>query len=376
MAAAAVKRRMNMRRKMLKANKKGLNYYSPIIAIMGIFILGAILSNLFVKQNKLSADFDLGREQFRILLAGTSAEKAMLFVDNAATLSLEHAAYKYGRNGFYEDVSPCGSINSYSLWEKEVSLTQDECIPKSIGPCYPSSNEMQSTLLSFFGSNFNDGVSAFNSNSGLKVEGNNVVIPSSYGFTISPAAGRTEITGKSSQPVSIVAAKTNQLVYEIKPDFRESIAPDVISEGSEVANKAPQLVRQSSNGVNTMLNSFKSANPALQWKLDSYSSPQTSCSHNVGTCTYDCNCVTVENPCPDDNTKKCTSESCETCVGTNVETVTYTDYNAAFSVTDVASGKGFYVSDPPSAQPQLKSLDYRFGLSWLEEKSRGTACTP
>lgn len=357
---------------LMAANKKGLNYYSPIIAIMGIFILGAILSNLFVKQYNLASDFDLGREQFRILLTESSAEKVLLFVDNAARLALEQAAYKYGKNGFYQSGTSCGNKDGFNLWTKEESNTQNDCVPQ-LTPCYPTNSNMMATLHDFFANALDSFISGFNGKSGLKVEGNKVMLPSSYDFTISPVSGRTEIKGMSQQPVSLAATRTNQLVYDIKPNFRQSITPDVISDGNDVASKSPQLLRKKEQEISSVLSSFNSQNPDLKWELASYLTPPSSCSRVIDKCTYKCNCVIVEYPCPEDNKKICTREDCETCIGSLVETVSYDDVYASFSV---ANGKGFYISDPSSTPPQLKSVAYNFGLNWLEETGRSTKCEP
>lgn len=354
------------RKRLMTVNKRGLNYYSPLVAIMGVAILGLILTNLFVKQYNLASEFDLGREQFRIMLTESSAEKALLFVDNAVRLALEQAAYKYGKNGFYQpsqnefyqSSSLCGNSNGFNYWTKEQSLKQNGCVPQ-MTPCYPEEDTMKSTFRSVFITALVNYVSGFNEKSGLDVEGDKVFIPFNYDFTISPVAGRTEIIGKSKELISITAAKTNKLVYEIKPSFRESITPDVIADGNDIATKAKQLLRKKNDELSSTLNSFNSQNPALQWKLASYSTLPTTCPHAVGTCPY----------CDVSGRDGCISSH----EGKLVETISYNNVYAAFSV---ANGKSFYVSDPPASQPQLKAVTYDFGLNWLEETGRSTICVP
>lgn len=363
-----------MKSKMIvPANKKGLNYYSPLIAIMGILILGAILSNLFVRQYNLASEFDLGREQFRVLIAQSYAEKALLFVDDAAKLALEKAAYSYGKNGFYQSAPSCGSSNGFNLWTKEQSLTLNGCAPQQT-PCYPTEGVMKSTFQSFFSIVFESFVRSFNEKSGLKAEDSSISIPFSYEpFTLSPVAGRTEVIGNPKEPISLTATKTNKLVYEIKPSFRESLTPDIIADGNEIAGKAPQLLRKNENEIRLSLASFNSQNPGLKWNLASYTKPSTTCPHTVGTCTY---CDEYGNACVACEDNPCCS-TVPVCVrsheGSLVEIVSYNDIYAAVSV---ANGKSFYVSDPQSSQPQLKGISYDFGLNWLEETGRSTRCDP
>lgn len=385
MAAAAVRMIKMKRKSIVAANKKGLNYYSPLIAIMGILILGAILSNLFVKQNRLASEFDLGREQFRVLLAHSSAEKALLFVDNAARLSLEQAAYNYGKNGLYSAGSPCGSSGAFNYWTKDVILPKENCVPRTI-PCYPDKNNpdpniREAALLSFFRQTLSSFVNSFNDKSGLKVEDSSVSIPFSYEeFTLSPVAGRTEIIGKSKEPITITAAKTNKLVYEIKPSFRQSILVDVIANGDGVVSNSMQLAKISESATKEKLKGFSDPGK-LKWNLDSYTKAPRACTYDTGiTCKYVCDqiCSTSEVCSPGEGENAAPSCHKETtcvpvyCDGTYKRTTSYDEFS---SLVSSAEKDNVLVNSPATNKPEFKNLEYDFGLSWIETTGSSDTCT-
>src|SRR3989344_4042800 len=93
--------------KPLLRNKRGMDYYVFIVSLVGVLMLSFITFSLFTKQYGLSSGLSTGTEQFRVLKTYAVAEKALLFVDNAAKLALEQAAYYYGKRGFYAADSPC-----------------------------------------------------------------------------------------------------------------------------------------------------------------------------------------------------------------------------------------------------------------------------
>ncbi len=357
---------------LLLRNKKGLDYYSPLVAIVGVFVLIAVLGMVMLKQYRLAAEFDLGREQLRLFHTYSTADKMLSFVDDSARLSLERAAYKYGKSGFHSSAPVCGSSNGFNLWTREQSLKQNDCVPQLM-PCYPDEAAMNPTFRSFFSAALESFVKSFNDTGGFEVDKKKVELPFDYEFELQPVSGRTEVVGISGEPVTITSAAANPLKYEIKPNFRESITPDVIADGNAVVSKAPQLLRKKKDEIISTLGSFNSQNPALQWKLASYSTPPTSCPHTIGTCTYCDEYQDVCVACEDDPCCSITPICTKSHEGEEVEVVSYNDVYVVFSV---ANGKSFYVSDPPSSQPQLKGISYDFGLNWLEETGRSTTCAP
>lgn len=364
-----------MKNKNLRAiakNKKGIDYYAPTVSIIGLFILGFILFSLASRDYKLTSGLSIGSEQFNIMKAYSNAEKNLLFVDSAAKLALEQAIYPYGKNGLYAAATSCGQRDGYNYWTKDTAHPKDACQKKTAQPCFPDEKIMKETLLGFFEPLFRDIADKFNQKSSLD-------IPLNYKpFEFSQAAKGTEVKGTANEPLTI---QTANIKYSIKPSFRETVGINAISEGKAIVENAQKLVRLNKKQAETRLNEFNAANPSLKWSLAGYLTPGAACSHVLGPCHYACNCQDISVGCGDDKGGSCSGTVCETCIGSMVETVSYNDVYATFSVSN---GKSFYVSDPPSSQsqsqsqsqPKLKAMNYNFGLNWLEETSRTTVCKP
>lgn len=371
-----------MKRKMLMAAKKGLNYYSPLIAIMGIVILGLILSNLFVKQYKLSSDFDIGREQFRILLTESYAEKALLFVDSSARLALEQAAYNAANKGFRVTASPCVGKGSFEYWAQDNISADDNCVPKTSGSeCYPSEDAMKTDIELLFKNAFTGFLAGFNSQKAI-------IIPPDYEkFSVSHADGMTEVLGTAKEPVAI---KQANLEYGIKPNFRESMQGDVISEGNAVVAVAKQLTGKSKDDAKAVV-SVADGVGGLDWneKFD-YQTTSTSCNFETGS---SCSCCKTEESCEEykldaggnpvldkDGNPECAKKSTtEVPVGGGIEytVVPYDLFNIPMSVkaNDPASKtarRQLLVYDETAKKPALKELSYNFALSWIEAHPEDT----
>ncbi len=367
---------------LMTANKKGLNYYSPLIAIMGIAILGLILSNLFVKQYKLSSDFDIGREQFRILLTESSAEKVLLFVDNAARLALEQAVYNAANKGFRVTASPCSGKGGFEYWAQDKISADDNCVPKKSGPeCYPGEGAMKTDIELLFKNTFTGFLAGFNSQKAI-------IIPPDYEkFSVSHADGMTEVLGTAKEPVTI---KQANLEYEIKPNFRESVPGDVISEGNAVVEVAKQLVRKSKDDAKAVVSAADGVG-GLDWdeKFD-YQTTSTSCSFQTGSF---CGCCKTEESCEEykldaggnpvldkDGNPVCAKKgTTEVPVGEGTEytVVPYDLFNIPMSVkaNDPASKtahRQLLVYDETAKKPALKELSYDFALSWIEAHPENT----
>lgn len=356
-------------------NKKGLDYYTVTIAIVGLFLLGFIVFSLFTKQYALSSGLAFGTEQFKILKVYAAAEKALLFVDDSAKLALEQAAYKYGKSGFYYSGAPCGSNGGFNYWAKDAITAVDDCVPKTT-PCYPDEPMMKWTLSTFFYYDFYNFISSFNRASEIK-------IPFNYEpFSVRPVVGRTEVVGKSKDPVTIAIPNVK---YEVKPSFRESIARDIIGDGNSVVAVARQLASKSEKDAKDIVSAADSGDAGkLDWdEKFPYNKKGDSCSYPSGSCSC---CETVEtceeyefdemgDPALDaDGKMVCKKKGfSEVPVGDGTEhtRVLYDSIGIPMSVkvNDPASSTGhkqFFVYDETAKKVVLKELEYNFALNWIE----------
>jgi len=347
--------------KMLR-NKKGLDYYTLIISLVGILILSFVIFNLFSKQLKLSSGLPIGTEQFRILKTYSTGEKILSFVDDSAQLSIEHAAHLLGKSGLFhstgKESTPCGQIGHFTNWTKDIMGAH--CNPLPI-PCYPGEGTMKATFIDYFSQNLSAYISDFN------IISKDIQIPFSYNpFKLEPVPGRTEVVGISRQPIAIAPPN---IKYEVMPNFKESIPIDVITDGklavsiagalSEIAHQAAAARKESESDLTKQLAAVN-AGGQLAWDLVRYDSRGGNiCWDNTGiTCYYDCNCD---------------RDGCERCQGIYEKQWFYSIVNSQFSATEPADGEKLLVQD--KNVPELKKMEYDFGLSWIVPKSCIRTCS-
>lgn len=375
---------MSLLRKSMLKNKKGQDYYDLIIAMIGLFLLGSITFGLFTKQYQLSGGLALGTEQFRLLKTYAAAEKALLFVDDAAKLALQQAAYDYGKSGFHASVPDCGSSGSFNYWAKDDISSDNDCVPQPVD-CYPEEDTMKLTLTTFFTPLLSSFISSFKSGSEIK-------IPFNYEpFAISDVVGRTEVVGKSKEAVTITIPNVK---YEVKPSFRESIPVDVIADGKEVVANSQLLAKLSKDDTEKKMDEFSKAGK-FGWKLVDYTKPGSSCTYDTGnSCTYVCGkkvtqvceewceeepdscCVfACDEWCKDDPSVCCkirTVEEDEICSGTTKTTVSYDEVG---SLVSAAEDHKLLIYNEDIGKPEFKNLEYGFGLSWIETKGSSDTCS-
>ena len=351
---------MNLLKKnMMLKSKKGLDYYTLIVALVGILILSFVLFSLFTKQLKLTSGIPIGTDQFRLLKTYSTAEKVLAYVDNSARLALEQAAFDSAKKGLYVSPATCGSNGNINYWTKDTISPSTQCIPQPVA-CYPDQAITTSTVSTLFSPVLSKFVAAFNAKNDIK-------IPFNYPpFAVSQITAGTEVVGKSNEPVKI---EIPSIKYEIKPNFRESIPVDVVGEGQELVADAQQLNRQSKSTLDSKIAALNSAGK-YKWALD-YSRVGSSCTYDTGeTCSYVCG-EECSDSCDDmgDCTTTCSPVYCD---GTIKRTVSYDEVKSELSANE---GSKLLIYDGPAAKPQFGSLDYDFGLSWMETTGSSDTCS-
>lgn len=355
------------------SNRKG-SLLVPFVIFGAIITLIGLLMLVFTKGQ--SFEKSLGDRQLELFTIYQIGEKYLHFVDESVKLSIRPALLEVSRNGLKKSPD-CGKDTGqqYVLWADDSTNSDCNIVPKG---CYPSEGDEKSYFVDTFKAEYLPLLQEFNDKKSVLTDFSAKIPKEFTNLKVEKVGDKLELVGIAKDAVSIEKTTDNApynlvLRYKVKPSFRAEIGANFLKDGAEIAGKAPQLLRKKEADVRSILGSFNSQNPSLQWALASYSTPGSACSHVIGTCTYKCKCVPVKFACGVDNKDTCTGESCETCTGRDVETVSYKNVTAAFSV---ANGKSFYVSDPPSSPPQLKGISYDFGLNWLEETGSVTKCVP
>lgn len=376
---------MKMKNRML-SQKKGLDYYTVIVAVVGIFILSFIVFTLFTKEQGLGKGIPLGTDQLRILKTYSTAEKPLLFIDEAAKLALGQAAYKWGQSSFLLNdpecervmsgpAPPSGGITAY--WARDFVRPEKDCVHEQF-KCYPEAAERKNSLSGFFGAALGGYVNSFNALSSVK-------LPFSYAFDFSPAGGKTEVKGISSVPVTVT--DTN-IKYEVKPNFRESISPDIISDGENVVAAAKSLTEKPKEYSDRYVADRKDA--SLKWDyINPYQEESKTCDDVQDACSKSCT-RTCEVPCPKpeepENPEKqppgesggliladvnfaaeppivppevCYGECAGRCSGNLIQTTHYKETSSSYSVS---TGQKYLVNGPPLA---YQELTYNFALDWI-----------
>ncbi len=333
--------------------------FGAIITLLGLLMLISIKANSFEKT--------LGDRQLELFDIYQIGEKYLHFVDESVKISMRPALLKISKNGLKKNPD-CLKDNSqkYTLWARQDM--DSECKPVT-KECYPIEDEEKNYFVDSFKPEYMQLLQEFNDKRSSLTDFPAKIPTGSINPKVESIGDKLELVGTATDPIllqGVIAKAPYNLVlrYKVKPSFRIGIDVNFIKDGAYMASKAPQLLMKGDAEIRTNLDNFNAENPALKWKLADYSTPSTSCPHIVGTCNY-CDEYLFDFGF----NMGCIKEH----EGKWVETISYKDVYAAVSV---ANGKGFYVSDPPSSPPQLKSISYDFGLNWLEETGRRTDCVP
>src|SRR3989338_4686710 len=348
-------------------NRKGLDYYPPLVAIIGIFVLGAIISMVFLKQYPLAAQFSLGREPLRLFHTYATADKALAFVDESASIALERSAYISGKSGFYDSTPSCGSRDGLNLWS--IGSMESDCT-FPLTTCYPGESGAASQFKSNFESALGELVKTFNAKGPVIVNGKPVVRPDSYNLKLQPVPGRTEITGTADKPLVIAYGVTNPLKYEVKAGFRVDLPFDLLTNRKAIVDTAQQAAGKLENDARDVINSADGVG-GLDWKEDfNLERIGSICLHDVGTCS----CCQDEQECNKfDKDGFCVEWGDWVTVpagdGTVVEKLPFDIITAPMSVkVDGAGGSHarFFIYDDASGKVSGRDMTYEFPLTWMD----------
>ncbi len=371
--------------KKLIRNKKGVDSFTFLLTIFAILVLGFILVGLTMKYNKLNNTIgDAGSSASSILSTYASADKSLLFLDNAVGMSIDGAVYDLAYNGFYPvGGGECGSSGSYSLWSNgSVEPTECEAVNRE---CVPGNyNEFNN----YFNRKLTKQLKAYNESSDpdLPNDGYEITLGtpdacSGEGCFGGTGTGPLQLVGTSE---NLVVVRSSRVNYNVTPSFRVNSDVDLIGDFGKVTSNAGALVGQDEG---TMRNSVKaySKGTGLKWNVESYSS---GCGNgcNTGESCEICHeeCEEVKVPCEGEGETGCTETSCTTICVPGVYIQYYCETNAGIGVKvpdakydkDEKGGDGYksFVTSE-SGSPEVKEYNYRFGLNRVELNG-GPVCIP
>lgn len=398
--------------KKLIRNKKGVDSFTFLLTIFAILVLGFILVGLTMKYNKLNNTIgEAGSSASSILSAYASADRALLYLDNAVGMSMQSSIYDLAYNGFYLGGAPskCGLNNNYQRWSEglpdvdssEIGLRM--CNPL-IEKCIPASYD--ANFKSAFLGRLNGQVSAYNNGSEVNLSGDGYELQLGKTEVLCPdksmgCGGRNEgpfqLVGKTDKPMNMSSRRVN---YTIMPSFRENADVDLAGHFERVTGKAFGLIAaleanpsMSEADITKILADYNKAENDLEWKKENYATDCAPLCDTGESCQV---CITC---CSEDEGEGGTGgeggdgtgggddgggeSKCSTVCVPGKTAQMYCDYNLALGVKIVADAyklkgdkKGYvgFVAEN-GGTPEVKKYEYRFSFNWVELQP-STTCIP
>jgi len=276
--------------KIIKNKKASIAPFPFLVGVMGILILLAILAITMTDYANLKKweRGPLGGKALGLFEAYQEADNALLYLDNAAKLSLQKATYDLSYNGFYPPgSSSCGLSGGHVWWSKgsaEKVSGKRECKAVFDYSCIPSKGDYN-YFSGYFTTELDSHISSFNKHSNeLKL------IPNNYyqKLELIQYGNWLQVVGKAEEPI-VINKPTIQ--YKFSPSFRENIDVDLIGNFKEITEKIKSLTEGVSEldeaKISDAIEAYnKEANKKLNWTV----AFESDCSGNecyIDECTFE-----------------------------------------------------------------------------------------
>lgn len=362
--------------KKLIRNKKGVDAFTFLLTIFAILVLGVILIGLTMKYNKLNNTIgEAGSSALSILSTYASADRALLYLDNAVGMSMDSAVYDLAYNGFYPaGGGECGSYGAYSLWSK-YEIKEPSCTPEPVEGCIPSS--YNGAFEGYFIGKLAKQLKAYNEssypdlpNDGYDISLGSPEACSGEGCFKGTGTGPLQLVGTNEM---LVAVRSSTVNYNVTPSFRVNSDVDLTGDFGKVTSKSGALVGQDEGSIGSSARSY-TKETGLKWNVDGY---DPGCGLECNTrqsCPYcKTECKEVEVACKKKGESGCTETVCEEVCYPGVYIQRYCNTIADIGVKipdekyDKKKGDGYraFVTSE-SGSPEVKEYNYRFGLNWVE----------
>ena len=224
--------------------KKGLDGFSLVLTMIAIIVLTLILMGVILKYNSVSVAIGgkAGTNAFNVFSSYDKGDTGLLYLDNAAKLSLREAAYELGKNGFYGNSKTCGDKDGLGLWRVGSSFDSECRTDFSDKACMP---ENADALEDYFSEILTRHIIAFNEKMTRSLlEENNIIaeaeeseLSSDYEYRFSKVGERTQVLGLAKNPYVVIG---DRVKYSVKPSFKESIDVNVYGDLEEIKSKVKE----------------------------------------------------------------------------------------------------------------------------------------
>jgi len=331
--------------------KKGAIAPFPfLVGVFGVVILLAIVSIIIVGYADLK-DWNrepLGGKALSVFSAYQDAEEALLYIDQAARLAGNKAAYDLGQNGFYFSTSSCGVYEDYKGWSKggvqknpgadvcEATLT--DCVP-------PNVNSFETYFTQSLHSIIND----------YTLPGVNTEI--SYDIDVSHGPG-LRIVGTSANRVGV---QKGRITYATNAGFNEVLDINLSDDHNYILDNLAGLHSVSKTEFDNEITALSELNEGYLWKGEYIKTCSSSYVCDVGnTCSEDVeeqvdpDCDPLIETCEIKKISKTGRKLQEYCSATAQITVNLVDSRYPQMIKKVVLEEG------------VRDFEYKFALNWFE----------
>jgi hypothetical protein len=336
---------------MIPKNRRGT--IAMYFTVAGVLLAFGVFLYYSSHTDKYIVNF--GMEQNRILKTYQEGEKLLLYVDQAAKLSMQQAAYELARKGFYSN-EEFESLSKKSVageqfvyWRNaraKLNNEKDDCVVGTTSN-YPDEQNIASYFWSFFQDPFSKGINAYN-----KKRGDEAAIPNDYeGFSVDSENGKTVMAATASEPIVI---ENKPITYKVKPSFRQSIDLDLLSDLKTLKDR---IIGKSKEEIKSYDWDIKGSSHNAECVIISETSDE------AATC-----CWKYQESCDEESKDAEGRCPCEE-YGKEKVYRPYTKYDYAVSAD---SGKRFFIvvgEDVKNTQ-----VTYKFALGWVELGSTRNVC--
>ncbi len=276
---------------MRKLSKK-----SKIFAFGLVLVLLIVLLRVFflvkVRKDDLAGDFAIGANQMNLYRAIQNADTALLYGDEAFSLSFQQSLYDISAGGGYSSAPKCGEFAGTHIWRAGSST---ECYPDYEDMKNQLSQATLSKLSTYLAKNPYGASSETNHELFLKQEGDKLV---GRAYSFSPASQNIMCKYKAPplldfgwfelpyvgpvvnvQVSDPIALDTKGICgrYYYKPDFRKEANFDL-----DDFNKAVSAAKTFSGDVENCIKDDKSPRVCVQSKLKDHESLSKECVGGIG----------------------------------------------------------------------------------------------
>ncbi len=334
-------------------NKKGT--VAMYGTALGLMIAVAIFLFYSSKTDMYMTNF--GLNQTNVLQAYHEGEGKLLYIDQAAKISMQQAAYDLAQTGLYSagkaEKMPAVVVlegktkREFVYWKDEAAILNEEGDDCVIGTAnsYPGEQEVKAYFVEDVMDNLNKHIDAYNA----KTASEDIPSGNYESFAVSSENGKTVLAANAKSEMVI---ENKPVTYKVMPSFKQAIGLDIFG---DLAGITAKVAGKPKEEVESYGWDISKAGYSSQCIITSENS------ESAATCCYKYESCKEEEQVDG----KC---ACEI----NGKERVYRPYTKHDYAITTDSGKSYFVL--AEADVSHSPVDYRFALGWVELGDRTSIC--